>query len=176
MVNTSSHSDDSANVTPSPPSPAHSDSEATMRATFSPSRSRQSTPTSPSQELDAPTPRQSILTLAEINAMPPTRPEDSGPVIYDSAVRRPGSAQEEHNFASSSSSREPLRAFGSTGEYLFLCLLVYPLRLLPLFAFLFCSICGCRALPCGWPSMVCGHSGCDRISAGLCMSELEKYS
>ncbi|KAI0087750.1 hypothetical protein BDY19DRAFT_220909 [Irpex rosettiformis] len=85
---------------------------ADMRATFPPSPSRQSTPTLSSRGLDEPTPRQNMLTLAELEVEQLERPEDSGPIIYDSASRTLPSPQESPIFPAPSP-RESLKSFGS---------------------------------------------------------------
>lgn len=151
--------------------------EQVMRATFPPSHSRQSTPVSSSQQLDAATPRQNALNLTDISLKLSDRPEDSGPIIYESASRAPGSSSQEVPIFTAPPSREPLRSMRSRGEYThpvrtyrYVSSHQFPIRPLVL-------IRTCRALPgTSCQAMACRYSSCDRISTNLLISEFEQVS
>lgn len=105
-----------------------------MRATFSSSRSRHSTPTSPSRELDSSTPRP----YEPVTSKHPPQDDSEQPVLYDSAStqRPPGNS---FLLAASSAgggpgNKDPIRSFGAARECsLFICIVSPSVCPLPFF-------------------------------------------
>lgn len=91
-----------------------------MRETASlPSHSRQSTPASVAQQLDAEVSRQNILNSANLSLKIPDFPKDFEPAIYESASRAPGSSESSRELPifTTPPSRDSSRSTRNIGEY-----------------------------------------------------------